>query len=112
MATECGDDQDESRRRWWWYHRVEATVTGRYDFADANLNGLVNVQPVSFHDWLARNWGPAYDGNSDAMVPIVGIPGATGGGPSGGAGGAGGGQGFLVPHVAMTLQSNVPMTFA
>ncbi|KAH8808065.1 isoflavone reductase family protein-like protein [Xylogone sp. PMI_703] len=33
-----------------------ATEQGRYDFEVADLNLLVNVQPVAFWDWLVANW--------------------------------------------------------
>jgi hypothetical protein len=34
-----------------------ATEQRRYDFATPNLNPLVNVQPVSFWNWLTTQWG-------------------------------------------------------
>jgi nucleoside-diphosphate-sugar epimerase len=34
-----------------------ATEQRRYDFATPNLNPLVNVQPVSFWNWLTAEWG-------------------------------------------------------
>ncbi|KAA6406823.1 MAG: hypothetical protein FRX48_09321 [Lasallia pustulata] len=33
-----------------------ATMDGRYDFASANLNSLVNFQPLRFRDWLQVAW--------------------------------------------------------
>ncbi|GAP84687.1 putative isoflavone reductase family protein [Rosellinia necatrix] len=35
------------------------TVDGRYTFGEANLNGLVNFEPVGFTQWLQNTWGPA-----------------------------------------------------
>lgn len=34
-----------------------ATEQRRYDFEDPNLNPLVNVQPISFWNWLSAQWG-------------------------------------------------------
>ena len=38
-------------------HTLSATVEGRYDFTDANLNRIFpSVQPRSFQDWFLANW--------------------------------------------------------
>ncbi|RDW81938.1 NAD(P)-binding protein-12 [Coleophoma cylindrospora] len=34
-----------------------ATEQRRYDFSSPNLNALVNVQPISFWNWLCYHWG-------------------------------------------------------
>ncbi|PQE25475.1 isoflavone reductase protein [Rutstroemia sp. NJR-2017a BBW] len=34
-----------------------ATEQRRYDFSLANLNALVDVQPISFWNWLSSHWG-------------------------------------------------------
>ncbi|KAH7204318.1 hypothetical protein DER44DRAFT_886040 [Fusarium oxysporum] len=36
-----------------FYQQLQATVEGRYDFGHTSLNGLVNVQPRSFRQWLS-----------------------------------------------------------
>ena len=37
-------------------HTLIATMDGRYDFASANLNSLVNFQPLRFRNWLQVAW--------------------------------------------------------
>ncbi|KAF5875097.1 putative isoflavone reductase family protein [Botrytis fragariae] len=37
---------------------LSATEERRYDFSQVNLNSLVNIQPVSFWDWLRTHWVP------------------------------------------------------
>ncbi|KAG9242900.1 isoflavone reductase family protein-like protein [Calycina marina] len=37
-------------------HELMATEQRRYDFEHPNLNGMVNVVPVSFYDWLVSQW--------------------------------------------------------
>ncbi|MCJ1295050.1 hypothetical protein MMC34_006611 [Xylographa carneopallida] len=37
-------------------HLLIATGEGRFDFEDANLNGLVDFTPVRFQDWLRIVW--------------------------------------------------------
>jgi hypothetical protein len=37
-------------------HHLVATAEGRYDFAETNLNQLINLRPESFHDYLVRVW--------------------------------------------------------
>ncbi|TGO67158.1 hypothetical protein BOTNAR_0047g00260 [Botryotinia narcissicola] len=37
---------------------LSATEERRYDFSQVNLNSLVNIQPVSFWDWLRTHWAP------------------------------------------------------
>jgi hypothetical protein len=39
-----------------FYQQLQATVDGRYDFGHASLNGLVNVQPRSFRQWLSEQF--------------------------------------------------------
>lgn len=34
-----------------------ATEQGRYDFAQPNLNALVDVTPKAFGQWLREHWG-------------------------------------------------------
>ena len=36
-----------------------ATVSGRYDFHNVNLNPLVEVTPERFREWLIRVWSSA-----------------------------------------------------
>lgn len=40
----------------WQAQSLIATMDGRYDFLNANLNSLVNFQPVRFRDWLQLAW--------------------------------------------------------
>lgn len=40
----------------WQAHTLIATMDGRYDFPVANLNSMVNFQPVRFRDWLQLAW--------------------------------------------------------
>ncbi|KAH8671008.1 isoflavone reductase [Xylariales sp. PMI_506] len=44
-----------------WYQMIHMiqTANGRYHFSDANLNELVNVQPIGLRPWLEHIWGPA-----------------------------------------------------
>ncbi|MCJ1419963.1 hypothetical protein MMC32_006319 [Xylographa parallela] len=37
-------------------HLLIATGEGRFDFDDANLNGLVDFTPIRFQDWLHTVW--------------------------------------------------------
>lgn len=37
---------------------LSATEERRYDFSQVNLNSLVNIQPVSFWNWLRTHWAP------------------------------------------------------
>ncbi|TVY41587.1 Oxidoreductase [Lachnellula subtilissima] len=39
------------------FQELIATEQRRYDFENPNLNPLVNVQPVSFWNWLSAQWG-------------------------------------------------------
>ena len=40
-------------------HTLIATAESRFDFSDPNLNGLVNIQPMRFANWLQARWaGP------------------------------------------------------
>ena len=36
-----------------------ATAEGRFDFAETNLNQLLNFHPESFRDYLVRVWSNA-----------------------------------------------------
>jgi len=36
-----------------------ATEQRKYDYLGINLNGLVNVQPIGFWDWLRQNYAAA-----------------------------------------------------
>ncbi|KAL2008273.1 hypothetical protein VTN00DRAFT_8255 [Thermoascus crustaceus] len=40
----------------WRLYQLLATMAGRYDFDSPNLNGMVNVQPSRFRDWLYAAW--------------------------------------------------------
>ncbi|KIV84036.1 hypothetical protein PV11_06011 [Exophiala sideris] len=47
------------RRREIQNHYLIATAEGRFDFANANLNHLIPIQPERFRDYLVRVWSPA-----------------------------------------------------
>jgi len=41
----------------WRLRHLIATLSGRYDFSDANLNSqVVNIQPKRFGEWLYAAW--------------------------------------------------------
>ncbi|KAI0601262.1 hypothetical protein F4775DRAFT_439590 [Biscogniauxia sp. FL1348] len=52
------EQQHNDAERRFMEHLVQ-TANGRYDFRDANLNDMVDVQPVRFRQWLETHWGPA-----------------------------------------------------
>jgi hypothetical protein len=35
-----------------------ATANRHYDYTNANLNDALNLQPISFWDWLRNHWSP------------------------------------------------------
>ncbi|TDZ39777.1 hypothetical protein C8035_v002173 [Colletotrichum spinosum] len=49
-------EQRQNWTQWWNVQRLMATVDGRCDFQQANLNAAVDLEPESFVDWLARSW--------------------------------------------------------
>lgn len=50
--------QNQDEERWFAMQHLLQTANGRYTFSEANLNELVNIQPLSFRDWLQYHWGP------------------------------------------------------
>lgn len=46
--------------KWFCFQQLRASVEGRYDFARANLNEMINqtagieLRPVRFRDWIWR----------------------------------------------------------
>ncbi|KAH9999751.1 NAD(P)-binding protein [Xylariaceae sp. FL0662B] len=52
-------EQNRDEARWFAMQHLVQTANGRYNFGEANLNELVDVQPVSFQQWLYDTWGPA-----------------------------------------------------
>ncbi|KAN0083238.1 hypothetical protein V8E54_002326 [Elaphomyces granulatus] len=40
----------------WRLHQLIVTTRGCYDFVDTSLNGMVDVQPKTFQDWLFAVW--------------------------------------------------------
>ncbi|KAI1303452.1 isoflavone reductase [Xylaria venustula] len=44
---------------WFSLQHLLQTANGRYTFGEANLNDLVDVEPIGFRQWLSNNWGPA-----------------------------------------------------
>lgn len=40
-------------------HHLVATAEGRFDFAEPNLNQLLNLRPESFREYLTRAWSNA-----------------------------------------------------
>ncbi|KAI0435862.1 isoflavone reductase [Xylaria telfairii] len=51
--------QNNEEDKWFSMQHLLQTADGRYTFGDANLNDLVNVEPMGFQQWLYNNWGPA-----------------------------------------------------
>ncbi|KAI1189428.1 isoflavone reductase [Nemania serpens] len=49
--------QNNNEASWFAMQHLLQTANGRYTFGDANLNELVNVEPVGFRDWLHQHWG-------------------------------------------------------
>ncbi|KAI1497090.1 hypothetical protein F5X99DRAFT_421595 [Biscogniauxia marginata] len=52
-------EQHHDNARWYFMQHLVQTANGRYNFGEANLNDLVDVEPVPFRQWLETNWGPA-----------------------------------------------------
>ncbi|KAI0024173.1 NAD(P)-binding protein [Xylariomycetidae sp. FL0641] len=52
-------EQNHDETHWFQMQHLLQTANGRYNFGEANLNDLVNFEPMKFRDWLANNWGPA-----------------------------------------------------
>ncbi|KAI2624121.1 isoflavone reductase [Xylaria nigripes] len=44
--------------KWLAMQHFIQTANGRYTMGEANLNELVNIEPVSFRKWLDEVWGP------------------------------------------------------
>lgn len=44
----------------WRLYQLLATMAGRYDFDSPNLNGMVNVRPSRFRDWLYAAWSQGH----------------------------------------------------
>jgi len=53
IYAQASGDQVEQLR----VHTLVATASGRYDFANANLNNMVDVTPTRFGQWLRAAWG-------------------------------------------------------
>ncbi|KAI0402562.1 isoflavone reductase [Xylaria palmicola] len=51
--------QHNNEERWYAMQHLLQTADGRYTFGDANLNDLVDVEPMGFRQWLSHTWGPA-----------------------------------------------------
>lgn len=72
-AYECADIhalidfalQNGDVQKWSRFQQLRASVEGRYDFAWANLNDMVNqtvgveVRPIRFRDWIWRSCADA-----------------------------------------------------
>ncbi|KAH9900172.1 NAD(P)-binding protein [Xylariomycetidae sp. FL2044] len=52
-------EQNRDEARWYTMQHLAQTAMGRYDFRDANLNDMVDVQPIAFETWLFNHWGSA-----------------------------------------------------
>ncbi|KAJ2972413.1 hypothetical protein NUW58_g9191 [Xylaria curta] len=50
--------QRNDEERWFAMQQLLQTADGRYTFGEANLNDLVDVQPISFREWLYNTWAP------------------------------------------------------
>ncbi|KAI2625898.1 NAD(P)-binding protein [Hypoxylon sp. NC1633] len=53
-------EQNRDEVKWFSMQHLLQTANGRYYFGDANLNDAVDVQPMSFRQWLYDTWGPAH----------------------------------------------------
>jgi hypothetical protein len=51
--------QNNDAEKWFAMQHLMQTADGRYNFGEANLNDLVNIEPLGFREWLYQNWGPA-----------------------------------------------------
>ncbi|KAI0454997.1 isoflavone reductase [Xylaria acuta] len=51
--------QNNEEEKWFAMQQLLQTADGRYSFENANLNDLVNIEPMGFRQWLYNNWGPA-----------------------------------------------------
>ncbi|RYO94056.1 hypothetical protein DL766_004111 [Monosporascus sp. MC13-8B] len=52
-------DERNEVDRWYFMQHMLQTANGRYNFGEANLNRIVNIEPVGFREWLQEVWGPA-----------------------------------------------------
>ncbi|KAI0421299.1 hypothetical protein EKO27_g41 [Xylaria grammica] len=51
--------QHNDEEKWFTMQHLLQTANGRYSFGEANLNDLVNIEPINFREWLRDHWGPA-----------------------------------------------------
>lgn len=51
-------EQNGDQAKWFTMQHLLQTANGRYTFGDANLNDMVDVQPMTFRQWLCEIWGP------------------------------------------------------
>ncbi|KAI0858153.1 isoflavone reductase [Xylaria cubensis] len=51
--------QNNEEDKWFAMQNLLQIADGRYTFGEANLNNLVNIEPMTFQQWLYNNWGPA-----------------------------------------------------
>ncbi|KAI1418642.1 NAD(P)-binding protein [Hypoxylon sp. FL1857] len=52
-------EQNRDEAKWYYMQHLLQTANGRYTFGETNLNDAVDVQPMSFRQWLYDTWGPA-----------------------------------------------------
>ncbi|KAL7623009.1 hypothetical protein AAE478_006688 [Parahypoxylon ruwenzoriense] len=52
-------EQNRDEAKWYSMQHLLQTADGRYNFREANLNDEVQVQPLTFRQWLYNVWGPA-----------------------------------------------------
>lgn len=63
LLVQAADNGNDERHG--YIQRLISTANGRYHFGRANLNDLVNqsdvvnVQPMTFREWLRQIWGSA-----------------------------------------------------
>ncbi|KAI0459544.1 isoflavone reductase [Xylaria acuta] len=50
--------QNNEEEKWFSTQHLLQTANGRYTFGEANLNDLVDIQPMGFRQWLYNTWGP------------------------------------------------------
>ncbi|ORY57310.1 isoflavone reductase [Pseudomassariella vexata] len=51
-------EDNQNWERWRQMEHLIQTANGRYNYSEANLNNLVNFEPVGLGQWLAAIWGP------------------------------------------------------
>ncbi|KAI1131386.1 hypothetical protein F5Y10DRAFT_233571 [Nemania abortiva] len=58
-------ENHSDEERWLAMQQLLQIADGRYTFESANLNELVDFEPMGFRQWLYDNWGPREDRDTD-----------------------------------------------